>query len=322
MNGIFQAASLQDDQVQEDAVQTLAEIPAIGYDQIDDYVITIGQLTHQMMTCEHKESQTRHLIRFWSQLCREETKFNLLGKGKNVIGKNWESLKDLIFEGLKIIELDEEQKDIEGETVDDDQWTVSRATQVLLNDCSILLGDLVWDSCIDFVMKQLQGGSWQEQYVGMSSLCSIMEGPNPEKVAQFISECYQSVFQVLDQSESSRVRLATANVIQQLAIACPKIVFSKIDNCEMFVTSGTTHMKHDCWPVKCALSLAWGQLYEQTKQSQNQQWNGMLNTHFTTICSSLMGEIFQPEAFASGSLETLINSICSVLESCDKATQN
>lgn len=128
MNGIFQAASLQDDQVQEDAVQTLAEIPAIGYDQIDNYVITIGQLTHQMMTCEHKESQTRHLIRFWSQLCREETKYNQLGNGKNVISKNWESLRDLIFEGLKIIELDKEQKDIEGETVDDDLWTVSRAT--------------------------------------------------------------------------------------------------------------------------------------------------------------------------------------------------
>ena len=51
-----------------------------------------------------------------------------MGQGKDVISRNWESLRDLIFEGLKIIELDEEQKDIEGETVDDDLWTVSRAT--------------------------------------------------------------------------------------------------------------------------------------------------------------------------------------------------
>lgn len=81
-----------------------------------------------MMISKHKESQTRHLIRFWSQLCREETKFIQMGQGKDVISRNWESLRDLIFEGLKIIELDEEQKDIEGETVDDDLWTVSRAT--------------------------------------------------------------------------------------------------------------------------------------------------------------------------------------------------
>lgn len=79
-----------------------------------------------------------------------------------MIGKNWESLKDLICEGLKMIELTSEEKDIEGETVDDDTWTVSRATQVLLNDCSILLGDLVWGSTIEFVMEQLQGSTWQE----------------------------------------------------------------------------------------------------------------------------------------------------------------
>lgn len=57
-------------------MQTLAEIPAIGYEQIGDYILIVGQLTHSMMTSENKESQTRHLMRFWSQLCREETKYN------------------------------------------------------------------------------------------------------------------------------------------------------------------------------------------------------------------------------------------------------
>ena len=58
MNGLFSAIEIDDEQIQRDALQALAEVPYIAYDVISEYIPRIGEATVKFMANQdaHKQS--------------------------------------------------------------------------------------------------------------------------------------------------------------------------------------------------------------------------------------------------------------------------
>jgi hypothetical protein len=52
MNGICKAIEINDEMIQENAIQTLQEVPNIAYLYIGDYIEKIGEYTTQLMATE------------------------------------------------------------------------------------------------------------------------------------------------------------------------------------------------------------------------------------------------------------------------------
>ena len=52
MDGIFRAMNIEDEDIQCKALETLAEVPPIGYDSIAEYVPRIGDATILFMSKE------------------------------------------------------------------------------------------------------------------------------------------------------------------------------------------------------------------------------------------------------------------------------
>ena len=75
-------------------------------------------------------------------------------------------------------ELDDDESSLE-DTGDDASWTVSRAAAALLQEVAGLVGDAVWSPTTDYMGPKLNSGRWQDQYVGMMALGSVLEGPSP-----------------------------------------------------------------------------------------------------------------------------------------------
>ena len=49
MEGLFRAITINDEQVQSDALQALAETPTIAYQVISEYIPKIGEITVQFI---------------------------------------------------------------------------------------------------------------------------------------------------------------------------------------------------------------------------------------------------------------------------------
>ena len=72
MEGVLRAAQMDDDEVQEEAIKALIEIPEISYEHLGEYILQIGTITMNLMSASEKFSQIRYVLAFWTTLCREE----------------------------------------------------------------------------------------------------------------------------------------------------------------------------------------------------------------------------------------------------------
>ena len=178
MEGLFRAIAFNDADIQTVALEALAEVPTIAYSQVSDYIMRIGELTQNFInlgaTLKYKQ-----IIQFWTNLCVEEAAImkNNPDKSKNIINQFHQSLIPIIHQGLTLTEFDDDDKETE-ESNDDINWTVSRASAALLTEFTIIMQDAVLHPTIQFASTNISGQTWQEHYVGMIALGSVLEGPS------------------------------------------------------------------------------------------------------------------------------------------------
>ncbi len=84
---------------------------------------------------------------------------------------------------MAITEFEDDQTEVE-EALDEMEWSVSRASGSLLIEVAAILGDKILQETIQYASEKLNGQSWQDNYVGMLALGSIMEGPSADALAQ------------------------------------------------------------------------------------------------------------------------------------------
>ena len=89
-------------------------------------------------------------------MCQQEVSKSKEGLSLNIAQQYKDSLVSIIFQGLVIIELDDDQNEVE-EALDEMEWTVSRACGSLLIEVAALLGDQVLEQTIEFASLKLQG---------------------------------------------------------------------------------------------------------------------------------------------------------------------
>ena len=151
MDGLFKAIGIDNETIQIDALQALAEVPSIAYGVITEYIPKIGEATLHFMNNE-AYTQTRSIMTFWTNLAAQEQTEKNQSNSQNIFALYKESLMGIIFAGLCITEDDD--ADIE-ETVDELSWTVSRACGALLVEVAALLKDQILAETIQFASGKL-----------------------------------------------------------------------------------------------------------------------------------------------------------------------
>jgi hypothetical protein len=119
MQGLFKAAYMDDEEVQETAMQALAEIPNIAYNEIVGDIQAMGELTNNLMTAK-KFVALRQAMHFWTNVCTVELGMLAKNQDAKIITNCYPSLIDIVFGCMEFTELDlEEGTDIE-DTADDE----------------------------------------------------------------------------------------------------------------------------------------------------------------------------------------------------------
>ena len=156
MDCIFNALSIPDEEVVELALKNLAEVPAVGYPFLNDYIQKIGETTIALLS-SGSPSCIKYSLLFWTGVCKEEAKLGQNNHG--VITKCADSLINIVLQAIKISEYDNDDI-ILADSNDDEAWTVIDAAAGLLQDIAFLVKDSVWNSVWQFFMTQLSLATW------------------------------------------------------------------------------------------------------------------------------------------------------------------
>ena len=72
MTGLLNAIEIDDEQIQIDALQALADVPYIAYETIGEYIPRIGEVTVKFMQSPDANQQSKSILQFWTNLCQTE----------------------------------------------------------------------------------------------------------------------------------------------------------------------------------------------------------------------------------------------------------
>lgn len=84
----------------------------------------------------------------------------------------------------------------------------------------------------------------------MLALGSVMDGPQAESISSELTPAYVTIFHMLSNSTSSRVRSATAGLIAQMVKHSPQLVFTNSDHLKLLMEQGMNHIEKDHIQIK------------------------------------------------------------------------
>ena len=106
MKGIFDAMEIDDDTIQTDAIEALADVPEVAYEHISDQVTTIGQWTQKYLQAQNY-AHVREIFEFWINLAIFEGKAEKLNKSRGYFSTYENDLLGLVYQGMTMTEFDE-----------------------------------------------------------------------------------------------------------------------------------------------------------------------------------------------------------------------
>jgi len=72
MDGLFRAIEIDEESIQIDALQALAEVPNIAYEVVTEHIPRIGELTVKFMQAPNAYKQAKNILQCWTNLCTQE----------------------------------------------------------------------------------------------------------------------------------------------------------------------------------------------------------------------------------------------------------
>ena len=133
-------------------------------------------------------------------------------------------------------EFEEGDADLE-DTGDDARWTVSRAAAQLLQEVAGLVGDAAWRPTVEFMGPKLNSDRWQDQYVGMTALGSVLEGPSSQMLFNQMEGPLGAIMQTADTNAAPRVRFTSASVIAKTCHVVPQLLLASEANLNSMFTT-------------------------------------------------------------------------------------
>ena len=210
-------------------------------------------------------------------------------------------------------EFDEDDSEIE-ETFDDLRWTVTRASGGLLAEVASLEGNMIWEEIMRFAMEKLNSNAWIDQYVGMTCLGAILAGPDQSVIFEQIDNSFQSIMNLFNNCQVSRVRYATGWVINILVINLPQVIYQSQENLDLFMTTALTHLEadHEHHTIKGFMAQAFENLFERNPEQVSK-----FTPYFANIVQSLSSMLFSNYALKLDILNVVSQSLCAVIQNCD-----
>ena len=202
MSAVCSTAQSTDIKVREISYQCLAAIAESYYEHMSPYMATLFPLTTSAIMTDHP-SVGMMAIEFWVSIFGVEAEIEegSLNISQNVASHILPLLLDTLLK--------------QGDSEDDDEWTIAEAGGLCLKSLVQVVGDSIVPFVIAFVTKNIQETNWRNKEAGILAFGTLMESCSTEILHQYVASA--SNFLLLGVVDAnSKIRDTSAWTIGQM----------------------------------------------------------------------------------------------------------
>lgn len=167
MMAICNAAELKDDEVKASCFQSIARIAELYYNQLENYMKDLAELTATAARNPDPTIVTAALD-FWACIASEEAEMRKEGNeesSKGYILTAIVPLVDMVFEIMCQIEEDEAEN----------EYGPAEAASAVLKNAALAVGPVIVDTLMKYINTNLRSPSWQKRDAAVMAFALILE---------------------------------------------------------------------------------------------------------------------------------------------------
>ena len=217
MSTICDAASIPNDAIRSVAFDCLAQIAYLYYNNLQDYMTKIFELTAAAI--RQFDDVSKNAIEFWSTICDTEqerldeaAEYAELGDPVPA-DRNCFRYAEAALEALVPILLEALTKQEEDD--EEDMFNVHMAATICLTLMSQTVEDKIVNYVMSFVTQNINNGDWRLRDAAIMAFTCILDGPTSETIGPFVSQAMPALLQAVSDGHPM-VRDTTAHCISQI----------------------------------------------------------------------------------------------------------
>ncbi|XP_019853838.1 PREDICTED: importin subunit beta-1 isoform X2 [Amphimedon queenslandica] len=226
MQVVCEATQCPNEEVVIAALQNLVKIMSLYYSYMEAYMgPALFAITLEAMQSSI-DGVVLQAIEFWSTVCDEEQDLAIEAMEASETGRPPSQTSFHYVRGalhfllpilLRILAKQEEYDD-------EDDWVPSKAAGVCLSLMASCTEDSIVPLVIPFVKENIFNGDWRFRDAAVMALGCIMEGPDPDQLAQFISEVLLRIIELMKSDPLIQVKDSAAWTIGRICEQVPSTV--------------------------------------------------------------------------------------------------
>lgn len=240
MQVVCEATQCSNDNVQVAALQNLVKIMSLYYQYMEAYMgPALFAITLGAMKSENDQISLQG-IEFWSTVCDEEADLAIEAVEASELGRPPEQTSRFYVKGalpyLVPILLHTLAKQEEYD--DEDDWNPCKAAGVCLSLMASCCENDIVPPVVVFVKEHLQNTDWKFRDAAVMALGSILEGPEPNTMKQFVDD-HMTVLISLMSDPTVQVQDTAAWTLGRVCDQIPEAALS--DQCRDSLLNGLAH---------------------------------------------------------------------------------
>lgn len=197
MTSICQATQCKEASVRAAAYECVVQIAYQYYDKLQDYMLTLFQLTTKTIASDVEEVAL-NAVEFWSTLCEEEMEImDEIADGIPTTRTCHYYVKGALPNLGPLLTTALTKQD---EDPDDENWNMSMAAATCLGLIATTVEDEVVPVIMPFVEQNIQSENWRFREAATMAFSSILDGPTTEVIGPFVSQSISFLLKALNDS--------------------------------------------------------------------------------------------------------------------------
>jgi len=245
------------------ALQCCVKIVSLYYEHMSMYMQSLFNITMDAMKSDDEEVVLQG-VEFWSSVCDEEIDLTIEAAEATEMSQEIKAfsqhyaknaLQHIIPNVLKILTNQDEHDD-------EEDWTPHKAAGVCLMLLASCCGNDVVDHVLPFVTSNIQQADWKLRDAAVMAFGSVLEGPDPEKIANPVKEAIALLIALM-KDPNMTVRDSVAWTLTRICEQVPEAALNN-DHIENFLNALIENLDSEprvannvCWAFSALADAAY-----------------------------------------------------------------
>lgn len=322
MTVLCNATVCPDKKIKVIALQCCVKIMSLYYEYMSPYMQSLFNITVEAMKSEDEDVVLQG-VEFWSSVCDEEIDLAIEAADATEMSQEIKTFSQHYAKNAlnHIIPIILDILTRQDEHDDEEDWTPHKAAGVCLMLLASCCGNDTVDHVLPFVTKNIQQSDWKLRDAAVMAFGSVLEGPDPEKIAAPVKEAIALLIALM-KDPNMTVRDSVAWTLTRICEQVPEVALNN-DHIENFLNALIENLDSEprvannvCWAFSALADAAYESAHCADDDTEPQTY--ILSDKFSFIISKIIATGDRGDAHLSNLRSSAYEAVMDLVKNSPK----